>query len=188
MSVYAYARGNPLSFRDPLGLSPWDGLNGDVTPAEAFWLSAQAAIPSFWDLLKWGAPDGPCPTPPPAPPGVDINTNLAIAQDYSWLNPGSDLAFLSITGHAGVWDYRTNLGQQFDDFGNFNFGATAAAMGFPYYVAQNAAGLYQGDPSTGSGTPFLTWPFGDDLPGALQIQAGYAYVRARSAGKCGCGK
>jgi type VI secretion system secreted protein VgrG len=81
-----------------------------------------------------------CPKVPPAPPGVDINLNLEIAQDYSWLNPFADLAFLKIAGSGGVWDYRTNQGQQYDAFGNFNYGATAAPMGFPYYIAQNAAG------------------------------------------------
>lgn len=119
---------------------------------------------------------------------MDINLNLSIAQDYSWLNPGADLAFLKIAGHGGVWDYRTTQGQQYDDFGNFNYGATAAAMGFPYDVVQNVAGYAQGDSSTGSGTPLWKWPYGDDLPGEVQIQAGYDYEQARETGTCGCGK
>jgi hypothetical protein len=83
----------------------------------------------------------------------------------------------------GDWDYRTNQGQQYDDFGNFKYGAIAATMGLPYYITQNLAGLYQGSPP-GSGSLFNEWPYGDDAEGALQIQAGYDYA----TDQCGCGK
>jgi hypothetical protein len=39
---------------------------------------------------------------------ASLHINLEIAQDYSWLNPFADLAFLKIAGSGGVWDYRTN--------------------------------------------------------------------------------
>jgi hypothetical protein len=40
-TVYAYADGNPISRRDPLGLLGFDGLTGGITPAEAQGLSIQ---------------------------------------------------------------------------------------------------------------------------------------------------
>jgi hypothetical protein len=83
---------------------------------------------------------------------------------------------------GGDWDYNHTRGSQYDDFGNYNFGAVSAQMGVPYYVAQNLAGLINGQP--GSGSLINAWPYGDDIRGALQVQAGYNYV----AGQCGCGK
>jgi hypothetical protein len=94
-----------------------------------------------------------------------------------------DVLAKNLMKRRGPWDYRTNQGQQYDDFGNFNFGAIAAEMGLPYYLTQNLAGYYQGE-GPGSGVLFLSWPYGDDEAGALQIQAGYDYV----ADQCGCGK
>jgi hypothetical protein len=34
-STYAYAKDDPIGKKDPLGLDPWSGLNGGVTPGEA---------------------------------------------------------------------------------------------------------------------------------------------------------
>jgi len=125
---------------------------------------------------------GTCPKPPLAPPGVNVNNNIDIAKDYSWGNPFASLAFYVIVRSNGVWDYKRQ-GSQYEDFGNFNFGATAAAMDFPYYIAQNGAGIYQqlrGAAAAGQGFPVVKWPYGDDPTDAKQIQAGYDYF------KCGC--
>jgi RHS repeat-associated protein len=127
---------------------------------------------------------GTCPTPPMAPSGVNVNDNINIAKDYSWLNPGALFAFYENVRNNGVWDYkRQGQGSQYEDFGNFNFGVTANAMGIPYYIAQNGAGIYQqtrGAAVAGQGTPVINWPYGDDPADAKQIQAGYDYF------KCGC--
>ncbi len=93
---------------------------------------------------------------------------------------------MNLMKRRGAWDYRTNLGQKYDDFGNFNFGAISAEMGLPYYVTQNLAGYYQGN-GPGNGVLLLSWPYGEDTAGALQIQAGYNYV-ANHSGQCGCSK
>lgn len=138
------------------------------------------------DLIDpWGLA-GVCPTPPLAPPGVSVDRNIDTAKDYSWLNPGADVAFYQLVQNNGLWDYKRQ-GSQYEDFGNFNFGATAAAMGFPYYLSQNGAGIYQqlkGYAPAGRGTPILSWPYGDDPKDALQIKAGYDYVKNH----CGCTK
>lgn len=134
-----------------------------------------------------GSPPPPkskhCVTPPVGPPGANLNNNLDLFKDYSFWNVPMDNLAKNLMRRGGPWDYRTNQGQQYDAFGNFNYGAIAAQMGLPYYVAQNLAGYYQGEP-TGQGTLLFVWPYGDDLAGALQIQAGYDYV----ADQCGCGK
>jgi RHS repeat-associated protein len=46
-STYAYANGDPISKKDPLGLDPWGGLNGGVTPEEAEALSVEQEF-NYW--------------------------------------------------------------------------------------------------------------------------------------------
>ena len=82
----------------------------------------------------------------------------------------------------GPWDYK-RCGSQYEDFGNFNFGAVTAAMGVPGYIAQNGAGIYQqsrGAAAAGTGTPLLVWLYGDDPKDAAEIERGRQHAR------CGC--
>lgn len=127
-----------------------------------------------------------CPTPPPAPPGVSVNSNINLVKNSSWLNPAALSALYTNVSSYGDWDYkRQGVGSQYEAFGNFNYGAVTAAMGMPYYIAQNGAGVYQqwkGAAGAGTGTPLVRWPYGDDARDAKQIQAGQAYA------KCGCSK
>ena len=130
----------------------------------------------------WGK-GGPCkcPTPPPGPLGACVADNIDIAKDYPAWNPGSLAGLYDNVKNHGPWDYKRH-GSQYEDFGNFNFGAVTAAMGVSAYTAQNGAGIYQqwkGAAAAGSGTPLLRWPYGDDLKDAAEIERGRQYAKCR---------
>jgi type VI secretion system secreted protein VgrG len=91
--------------------------------------------------------------------------------------------------NRGPWDYK-QLGKQYENFGNFHFGATACAFGFPEGIglreagrAQQAAGTSRpewGDPGPremyvigGGGKA----PYGDDPNDSYWISQGYTWAR-----------
>ena len=96
--------------------------------------------------------------------------------------------FKNTVGNKMPWDYKqqgwtlTDTGQlgpsPYQDFGNFNFGATGAAWGIPLNILQRGAGYAQ----TAAGTSTPEWghwyqgpPYGDDPADQAQIIAGYQY-------------
>jgi len=86
--------------------------------------------------------------------------------------------------NKGPWDYKQH-GSQYQNFGNFNYGATGAASGLPDFVIYRGAGWAQqqagtSDPSWGS--PWGSSPYGDDPADQIMIQQGIEYYR------CGCWK
>lgn len=132
-------------------------------------------------------PWGLCPKPPIAPPGVNVNDNINIAKDYSWLNPGASYAFYTLVQNKGAWDYKqqNTSSTSYENFGNFNFGATGAAMGFPDQVLQRGAGWAQtraGTSKSDWGSPLGKFPHGHDKNDQEQIKSGIEYT------KCGCNK
>ncbi|WP_116811997.1 RHS repeat-associated core domain-containing protein [Steroidobacter cummioxidans] len=199
MNLYAYVRGDVINMRDPTGLMNEGVIEHVTTEASRcglglfctsydptdFFMDFRVAVDQFVAELEREMESKiseiPCPTAPTAPPGVNVDDNIDIAKDFSWVNPFADLALYENVQNHGVWDYkRQGQGGQYEDFGNFNFGAVTAAMGMPYYIAQNGAGIYQqrrGAADAGSGTPVVKWPYGDDRKDARQIQRGYQYVK-----------
>jgi hypothetical protein len=80
------------------------------------------------------------------------------------------------------WDYKNVFNPtdstQYQDFGNFHFGAVAAAYGIPLYIAANGAGLVQylqGTP--GQGKPLIQPPYWDDGPDYNMLVLGYRYFQ-----------
>ena len=81
--------------------------------------------------------------------------------------------------NKGPWDYKQR-GRQYQDFGNFNYGATGGASGFDLGTLCRAAGYAQCRAGTSLpkwGSPWGRPPYGDDPRDQDQIQAGYNYWR-----------
>jgi hypothetical protein len=115
---------------------------------------------------------------PQAPPGVDIKKDIQDAQKrwdpfwyYDQVKPG------------GPWDYkrrdliamRTRTKSKYEEYGNFSFGATAAAFGFPRWLAKEEAGRAQKAYAPYFGHPFSGPPWGDDPGDQRAIDNGYDY-------------
>ena len=72
------------------------------------------------------------------------------------------------------------LSVPYEDFGNFNYGATAAALGVPENVALRMAG-FAGQRAQrhsrwdSARTALGPAPFGDDITDQIQIKLGYDY-------------
>jgi hypothetical protein len=148
----------------------------------------------------------PCPPVPEAPPGVSLDKNIKIAERYRPVGPvtavDGALWFKSMVQGGGStaekvragksWNYK-KLGSQYEDFGNFNYGATGIAIGFDETTllikageAQIAAGTSKPEWGTPGG---YIWgdpvpPYGDDPEDQKMIKRGIEYYRAKRAG-CG---
>jgi len=111
--------------------------------------------------LLYTDPSGLAP-PQNIPPGVDVAQNIAEAKNMSygqWYNA---------VRNGGKWDYKQQ-GAQYQEFGNYNFGVTARAVGIPGNIPNRGAGWAQGE--AGTSLPqwgnWWDWPssstsFGDD--------------------------
>jgi RHS repeat-associated protein len=166
---YGYAGSNPISLSDFLGLA--------VYPAD------------FVGPLQSGDCYSSIPT---APPDVSIDSNIAESSLHS--NP---LWFRSQVRNHGPWDYKQQ-NPLYQNFGNFNYGATGIASGFGFSErtllreagrAQQAAGTSRpewGDPGSilnpwgGSGF------YGDDPADQGWIQRGISYYENGQQDACSC--
>jgi RHS repeat-associated protein len=78
------------------------------------------------------APKKNCPPVPPHPKGADVDANIRATPATNAADPtgnGAKAWWVNQVKTNGVWDYKTQ-GIQYDDFGNFNYGATGAVFGF----------------------------------------------------------
>jgi len=84
---------------------------------------------------------------------------------------------------GGPWDYKNQptmrANPQYDAFGNFNYGATGTALGLTQYQLDVAAGLAQPRKTGGSGTPFVSPPYGDRSQDEYWINQGIAYAHSQ---------
>lgn len=171
VNIYAYVRGNPVSKIDRVGLEtglpgmPWPGIN------------------PYSNMPVWCT----CPDPPvmpkpklmcPAQSELDKNIEQAKA------HYGNIVWFYNQVRNKGPWDYKQQ-DSSFQDFGNFNFGATGTALGIPSEVLQRGAGWAQQQAGTSNpawGGPSGSYPYGDDPDDNWQIRQGIKYPT------CNCGK
>jgi RHS repeat-associated protein len=169
VNLYGYVANNPLTFVDPFGL---DKQAQGTTPDETCSLGL-----------------------PVLPPGEDLNRNVALARHYrlSVLDPiGSAIGLIWFAGKVrpriglippGSWDYKSRpipgrTGRSpFERGGNYNYGATASALGVPPDLTLRAAGLVQiltGGSRRGWSHPLPGGrpPYGDDPDDQWMVSAG----------------
>lgn len=104
--------------------------------------------------------------PEDIPPGVDVNANIERSQSMT----GREYYDAVKTG--GEWDYK-QLDRKYENFGNFNFGATCGSQAGANLICSGGAGLYQ----IKSGTSDLSYwkSFFDDPRDQYWIGRGQQY-------------
>jgi RHS repeat-associated protein len=123
-----------------------------------------------------------CPSVPPVPPGVNIDANILLAELMSGGPPGLELWWwVGMVSPSGQWDYKVQgPALVYEDFGNFNYGATGAALGLPQGVIFRGAGAAQwwwGPYRPQWGKPWGGPPYGDQPQDQPVIKAGIEYYR-----------
>ena len=121
---------------------------------------------------------------PQAPPGVNIRRNVAIVGLVSLFGiDDSTMLIAAASAPNSIWDFKAHYGSQYENFGNFHFGAVSAAAGLPRGIALRGAGavqmvfsrtkpswVYSQGPTM---VPGWNPPFGDDPRDQQQIELGY---------------
>ncbi|WP_413794840.1 MULTISPECIES: polymorphic toxin type 44 domain-containing protein [unclassified Pseudomonas] len=126
--------------------------------------------------------------PPLSPPGVELDGNLEEARKWreaAEVIVGGEAYVLGVfytkVRNKGEWDYKQR-GREFEEFGNFNYGATGTAAGIPEQVLLRAAGAAQSIAGT-SKAEFGKWwaesPYGDDRMDQIWIKAGIRYAKTK---------
>lgn len=120
-----------------------------------------------------------------APPGVSLEQNMKIARSKAeYFSRGGDAFllswFYSQVKNRGPWDFKQR-GTQFENFGNFHYGAVGTAAGISSQMLLRAAGAAQSRAGT-SNIEFGFWwsaaPYGDDPKDQHWITKGIEYARS----------
>ncbi len=218
---YAYVQNDPVNFVDPSGLrmimvcETWLDNEGGGWRDICIWIDVPEGPPIPGEpnprggrgLQNSGQPKKePCPPVPQAPPDVSINGNISRAEQHRPAGPVTTATAASwfkkmVQGGGSTaesvrrgesWNYK-KLGPQYRDFGNFNYGAAGAAIGFDetsLLIEAGRAQIAAGTSKPEWGTPGgRIWgkpvaPYGDDPDDQALITKGFQYYQARQAG-CG---
>jgi hypothetical protein len=115
------------------------------------------------------------------PPGSSVEMNIRLAKSHTGVvrGPADIFWFYNMVRNGGEWDYKQR-GRQYQDFGNFNYGAVGYAIGMPGNVLLRVAGWAQSRAGTSMGS-WNNWcgqpPYGDDPMDQEMIQAGMEYAK-----------
>ena len=216
LNRYSYVYNNPLKYTDPTGNSaewlneawrkefydvhdkePEDGdfIYRYVTMAAATGLKEQIFGPLSHDYdMRFVLPEGN-----QFDLGANIRKAAELGEDRS---PLSALEFISLLKPHAEWDYKSTVGPEFENFGNFHFGIVVSAFleahtpvpsprrpNTPALVPQekrdefalSAAGIahirWTGG---GEGMPFIIEPYGDDPKDQAWIKLGMHFYHAMS--------
>ena len=123
---------------------------------------------------------------PPIPPGMDLDKNIQEAEAHK----GNLLWFYNQVQSGRPWDYKNVKGLEktarIEDFGNFNYGATGAALGLPDGVLIFGAGGKQvldhrNEPE--KHTNIFGIHYGDDPRDSAMVRRGIEYYRRVKSGR-----
>lgn len=150
-------------------IGPWD-CPADAADmcADLFGSSSPVAL-AFWHAHNRQGGGGPrgrsgrgtgtkgqnaCPTPPPHPSaadGGDVDANIQFLQNWSLISPATRLwTWANFVSSDGIWGFKSgspaaehnpNHWQDYQRFGNFNYGATGRTVGIPTAVLKFAANM-----------------------------------------------
>jgi len=173
LNRYAFVTGKPVSLIDPFGFGgdiPFyeeDKRVGYLNFLLEFYFFTGDALSFSCSLVN-----SPIPT---APPNVDVDENMNAARKC-W-NP---IWFYNQVRNKGPWDYKQLKNGPYENFGNFNFGVTGCAFGFPSEILLRGAGWAQQRAGT-SKKKFGNWwdepPYGDTPKDQEMIQRGIQYCK-----------
>lgn len=191
---YHYAANSPYRFTDPHGDETFDCTgssscaseikiadlkDGDVVKTDGATVTVgkekiTVSLNKGFENGSSAAKTGPIITPS-GPPGVSAKANSNEARKMG------PLEFRDHVKNRGAWDYKQQ-GAKYEPFGNYNYGVTGRAAGFPTGILLQEAGRAQvaggnTDPKFGQpgirGLPFTgTGSFGDDPVDQFWIQQG----------------
>lgn len=122
---------------------------------------------------------------PMSPPGVSLEQNMRKAQDQKEYFSRGGSAFLfswfyTQVRNRGPWDFKQK-GAQYENFGNFHYGAVGIAAGISSDTLLRAAGAAQLRAGTSS-SEFGSWwsvaPHGDDPKDQHWITKGIEYAQS----------
>tara|TARA_R110002124_G_scaffold243235_1_gene408339 strand:+ start:48601 stop:52800 length:4200 start_codon:yes stop_codon:yes gene_type:complete len=194
-NLYAYVGNDPMNFNDPMGLEPEKPFKlpevllrfrqlftGTIISFTRNQRHSEGGGQGGGEEPPFELPEvevvGPrCETPPGGPGSRELNANIrqaasvgaAVAASHPAVRPIAEAAsrgwFANQVHTRGAWDYKQKYPQG-QDFGNFNYGATAAALGYSWIETREAANAYS---LISNGT----------LEGEMaHIRAGYQYTEA----------
>ena len=110
-------------------------------------------------LDRWGNAPCQCQKPPDVPGDACLEDNIDKVRKNYW-----NIWFYNQVRNKGPWDYK-QIDKKYADFGNFNYGATGHAFGYPDAVLRRMAGWAQqrgGNTNPAWGNYFGRYPYGDD--------------------------